>query len=162
MCPALCHPLDHSLQAPLSVGSRRQEFWSGLPCRSPGDLLYLGIEPGSLALQVDSLPAGPPGKPVKVSIGVRGCEVAQLCPALCSPVDCTHQTPLAMRFPARILEWVAISSSRGSFDPGIEAMPLASPALADESFTSVPPGKPLDRHILSLITLCHGCLLTSL
>ena len=41
-------------------------------------------------------------------------------------------------------------------------MPLASPALADEFFTSVAPVKPLDRHILSLIILYHKCLLTSL
>ena len=35
-------------QAPLSMGFSRQEYWSGLPCPSPGDLSYLGIEPASL------------------------------------------------------------------------------------------------------------------
>jgi len=35
-------------QAPLSMGSSRQEYWSGLPCSSPGDLLNLGMEPVSL------------------------------------------------------------------------------------------------------------------
>ena len=40
----------------------RQEYWSGLPFPSPGDLPNLGIEPGSPALQVDSLPFEPPGK----------------------------------------------------------------------------------------------------
>ena len=34
-------------QAPLSVGFSRQEHWSGLPCSSPGDLPYPGIEPTS-------------------------------------------------------------------------------------------------------------------
>ena len=38
-------------------GLSRQEYWSGLPCLSPGDLLNPGIEPGSPALQADSLPA---------------------------------------------------------------------------------------------------------
>ena len=42
-------------QAPLSVGFSRQDYWSGLPFLSPEDLLNLGIEPGSLALQADSL-----------------------------------------------------------------------------------------------------------
>ena len=37
------------------MGFSRQEYWSGLPFLSPGDLLDPGIEPGSPALQVDSL-----------------------------------------------------------------------------------------------------------
>ena len=41
----------------------RQEYWSGLPFPSPGDLPDPGIEPGSPALQVDYLPAELPGKP---------------------------------------------------------------------------------------------------
>ena len=44
-------------QAPLSMGFSRQEYWSGFPFPSPGDLLDLGIEPGSPALQGDSLPS---------------------------------------------------------------------------------------------------------
>ena len=36
--------------APLSMGFFRQEYWSGLPCPPPGDLLNPGIEPGSPAL----------------------------------------------------------------------------------------------------------------
>ena len=41
----------------------RQEYWSGLPFPSPGDLPDSGIEPGSPALQADALPSEPPGKP---------------------------------------------------------------------------------------------------
>ena len=41
----------------------RQEYWSGLPFPSPGDLPAPGIEPGSPALQTDSSPSEPPGKP---------------------------------------------------------------------------------------------------
>ena len=40
-----------------------QEYWSGLPYPSPGDLPNLGIKPGSPALQVDFLPDEPQGKP---------------------------------------------------------------------------------------------------
>ena len=50
-------------QAPLPIEFCRQEYWSGLPFSSPGDFPNPGIEPGSPALQVDSLPSELPGKP---------------------------------------------------------------------------------------------------
>ena len=53
-----------ALQAPLSIGFSRQEHWRGLPFPSPGDLPDPGTEPMSPALQEESLPAKPPGKPV--------------------------------------------------------------------------------------------------
>ena len=56
-----CDPMKCSLQGPLSMEFPRQEYWSGLPCPPPGDLANPGIKPSS-ALQVDSLPAEPPGK----------------------------------------------------------------------------------------------------
>ena len=46
-------------QTPLSMGSPRQEHWSGLPFPSSGDLPNPGIEPGSPALQTDTLPSEP-------------------------------------------------------------------------------------------------------
>ena len=49
-------------QPPLSVGFPRQGYWSGLPFPSPGDLPDPGIEPGSPALQADSLPSETPGR----------------------------------------------------------------------------------------------------
>ena len=42
----------------------REEYWSGLPFPSPGDLPNPGIEPGFPALQADALPSEPPGKPL--------------------------------------------------------------------------------------------------
>ena len=42
----------------------RQEYWSGLPFPSLGDLPDQGIEPGSPALQEDSFPSEPQGKPL--------------------------------------------------------------------------------------------------
>ena len=49
-------------QIPPSMGFSRQEYWSGLPFPSPGDLPDAGIEPRSPALQADALPSEPPGK----------------------------------------------------------------------------------------------------
>ena len=49
-------------QAPLPMGFSRQEYWSGLPFPSPGDLPNLGIKPRSPALQANSLPLRPPGR----------------------------------------------------------------------------------------------------
>ena len=43
-------------QVPLSIAFPRQEYWSGLPFPSPGDLSHPGIEPRSAELQGDSLP----------------------------------------------------------------------------------------------------------
>ena len=48
-------------QAPLSMKFFRQEYWSGLPCPSPGNLPDPGIKPRSPALWADSLPPQPPG-----------------------------------------------------------------------------------------------------
>ena len=56
-------PRPVAQQAPLSVGFSRQEYWSGLPFPSPGNLPDPGIEPGSLTLQADALTSEPPGKP---------------------------------------------------------------------------------------------------
>ena len=50
-------------QALPSMGFSRQEYWSGLPFPSPGELPDPGIEPGSPALQAGALPSEPPGKP---------------------------------------------------------------------------------------------------
>ena len=49
-------------QAPPSMGFSSQEYWSGLPFPSPGDLPNPGIEPRSLALQAGALIFEPPGK----------------------------------------------------------------------------------------------------
>ena len=55
-------PWTGARQAPLSVGVSRQEYWSGLPFPSPGDLPNPGIKPGSPALQADALTSELPGK----------------------------------------------------------------------------------------------------
>ena len=70
-------------------------YWSGLPCLSPGDLSDPGIKPRSPALQADSLPSKPPGKSVCVCACACVCIHASmrakslwLCSTLCDPTDC--------------------------------------------------------------------------
>ena len=62
-CSTLATPWTVACKSPLSMGFSRQEYWSGLPFPSPGDIPDPGIKPGSPALQADSLPSEPPGKP---------------------------------------------------------------------------------------------------
>ena len=50
------------------MGFSRQEYWSGLPFPSPGNLPDLGSEPVTPALQADALPSEPPGKPKDKSL----------------------------------------------------------------------------------------------
>ena len=59
----LCDPMECSHQAPLSMEFPRQEYWSGMPLPSPGDLPDPGIELRSTALETDGLPSEQPGKP---------------------------------------------------------------------------------------------------
>ena len=63
----LVTPWTVAHQAPLSMGFSRQEYWSGFPFPSPGDLPNPGIEPRSPALQTDALSSEPPGKPNNTS-----------------------------------------------------------------------------------------------
>ena len=56
-------PWTVAYQAPVSMGFSRQEYWSGLPFPSPGDLPNSGIKPESPTLQADALTSEPPGMP---------------------------------------------------------------------------------------------------
>ena len=56
-------PWTAAHQAPPSIGFSRQEYWSGLPFPSPGDLPDPGIEPRSPALQADALTLSYKGSP---------------------------------------------------------------------------------------------------
>ena len=71
-CSTFCNSVDCYLPGSSVHGILRQEYWSGLSFPSPGDLFNPGTEPGSPALQAESLPSepleggfliiGPPGK----------------------------------------------------------------------------------------------------
>ena len=78
-----------------------------------------------------------------LSLGAVLCLVAQSCLTLCDPMDCSLPgSSVCGILQARILEWVAMPSSRGSSVPGIEPR---SPALQAETLLSEPPGKPISR-----------------
>ena len=65
--PLCVTPGTAALQAPLSMGFSRQEYWSGLPCPPPRDPPHPRMEPSSPvspALQVDSLPLSHQGNPI--------------------------------------------------------------------------------------------------
>ena len=113
----LATPGTVACQASLPMGFSRQEYWSGLPFLSPGDLPDPGIEPGSPALQADSLPTELEGKPqCHPSPGlylVVTDSYATRCPQqLCPPGSSVHWISQA-----RTLEWLAISYCRGSSRP---------------------------------------------
>ena len=116
--PTLCNPMAVACQAPLSMGFSGQEYQSGLPCPPPGDLSDIEIEPQSLKL---SALAGrfftsatwEAQWVYKIIIVKMKVKVAQSCPTLCDPMDYTVHGILQ----ARILEWVAVPFSRGSFQP---------------------------------------------
>ena len=85
--------------------------WSGVPFLSPGDLPNPRIEPRSPAVQVDSLPAELPGKPI-ISAAAAAAESLQPRPTLCGPIDGSPPgSPVPGTLQARALEWVAISFS---------------------------------------------------
>ena len=83
-------PWTIARQAPLSMGFSRQEYWSGLPFPSPGDLPNPGIEPPSLMSPVLT------GMFFTTSTTCKApdlfmlcmCLVTQSCPATCDPMDC--------------------------------------------------------------------------
>ena len=77
-------PWTVALQAPLPMKFSRQEYWSGLPFPSPGDLPDPGIEPGFPTLQADSLPSEPPGKSyVIICVYICVCVYIYVCVCVC-------------------------------------------------------------------------------
>ena len=118
-CLTLCYFIDYNCQAPLFMEFPRQEYWSGLWFPSPGDLPDLGIEPPSLASPAFA------GRFFTVwaireaqtttCVCVRVCESLS-CVQLCDPMDCSLPgSSVHGILQAKILKWVVISFSRGSF-----------------------------------------------
>ena len=150
-------PWTVALQVPLSKRFSRQEYWSGLPFPSLGDLPDPGIEPESPALQADSLLSEPRNfcfilgenvsswdwvdlraalEQVRVSKPSGASESRSVVSdSLSDPIDYTVHGILQ----ARILEWVAYSFSRGSSQPRIEPR---SPVLQVDSLPTELSGKP--------------------
>ena len=123
-------------QAPLYVGFPRQEYWTGLPLPSLGDLSNPGMEPGSATLAGDSLPLSHQGSPWNCYAVAAAAKSLQSYLTLCDPID---GSPPGSHIPgilqARTLEWVAISfSSAGKWKVKIKSLsrvrPLATPWTA--------------------------------
>ena len=66
LCLTLCNPIDCSQPDSSVHGFPRQEYLSGLPFYSSVDLPDPEIEPTPPALQADTLPSEPPGKPIVI------------------------------------------------------------------------------------------------
>ena len=133
------------------MGFSRQEYWSGLPCASPAlagkffttSTTWKAHIGAQIARNWNGVLHG-------ICSSSRVCTrpfvrikkekvlVAELCPTVCEPMDCSPtlynvacQSPLSMGFSqAKILEWVAISFSGDLPNPGIKP---ASPALQADS-----------------------------
>ena len=132
------------------MGFSRQEYWNGLPSPPPGDLPNLGIKPTSLMSnlhwQVDSLLLAPPGKARSYhAAAAAAAKSLQSCPTLCDPMDCNPPgSSVHGILHARILEWVAKPSSRGSSQPRDH---ISSVSCIGKWVPLLPPGKPLDHTI---------------
>ena len=124
-------------QAPPSMGFSRQEYWSGLPFPSPGDLPNPGIEPRSPTLQADALISEPPGKTkdkgTKVKLKVKLLSRVRLFE---TPLTVAHQAPPSMGF-SKQEYWSGLPfPSPGNLpDPGIKP---GSPAFQADALTSEP------------------------
>ena len=136
-CIQLCTtPWTVAHQVALSTEFSRQEYWGGLSFPTPGDLHDPGIAlPGRFftTAPLKNIDIGSvPGKELS-ACEVKWSEVAQLCLTLCNPVDCSLLgSSVHGIFQAIVLEWIAISFSRGSSQP--RARTLVSQTV-DRGFT---------------------------
>ena len=150
-------------QASLSMGFPRHEYWSRLPCPLSGDLPDPGIfeiqesNPCLLCLLYGRQilhPLSHQGRQIYIEVNHFALHlkltqhykstmkvfVAPLCSTLCNPMDCSPPGSSVHGISqARILEWAAMPSSRGS---SLLRDRTTSPALAGRFFTTKLPGKP--------------------
>ena len=108
----LATPWTVAYQAPPSMGFSRQECWSGVPLPSPTHTHYTyTIEYYSATRKNEILPCATIWMDLKALCVLSHSVVS----TLCNPHRLAHQAPLSMEIPlARILEWVAMPSSRAS------------------------------------------------
>ena len=93
----LVTPWTVAYQAPPSMGFSRQDYWSGLPFLSAGDLPNPGIKPGSPAWQTRTLPSEIPGKPLlyrRFSIAIYVTQ-GKACMSIQSPNSSHPASPMA-------------------------------------------------------------------
>ena len=153
-------PLTAAHQVPPSLGFSRQEHWIGLPFPSPmqesenckwsrsvvsNSLWPHGLQPTKLLRPWDF-----PGKSMEwvaiafsIHISIVS-SVPQLCPTLCNPMDCIlPSSSVHGIFQARVLEWIAISFSRGSSQPRDQTLVSC---IANRFFITWAIGKSCEQH----------------
>ena len=124
------NPWTVAHQTPLSMEFSRQEYWSGEPSLSPGDLPYPVIKPGCPTLQENSLPSGLPNM----------CLWLSCVWLFATPWTVTRQAPLSLGF-SRQKFWSGLPfPSPGDF-PNPRIKPW-SPTLQADSLPFQPLGKP--------------------
>ena len=97
--------------APRSMGFPRQEYWSGVVISFPKGSSQARDRTHVSALQADTLPPKPPGKP-PIKVAAAAAKLLQSCPTLCNPIDGSPPGSLVPGIlQARVLEWVAIAFS---------------------------------------------------
>ena len=124
-----------------SMEFSRPKYWSGQPFPSPGDLPNPGIKPGSPTLQVDSLPAEPPGKPKH---DIQFYSVTQSCPTLQphglqhAMPPCPSPTPGVYPSSSPLGWWChpSISSSVISFSSCLQSFTASRSFLVSQFFAS--------------------------
>ena len=141
-CICACSVMSHSFAAPwtvahlapLSMGFSRQEYWSGLPFPSPGDLSNPGnkpASPASPALQTDSLSLNPLGSPAKVSVTPWGLGRAPIPGERSSGTEGNLRHTLTSSARAAVL--------RGPQSASAELPDWVAPLLPDSSADTPPP-----------------------
>ena len=117
-CPTLCDPIDGSPPGPPSLGFSRQEHWSGLPVPSPMRESEVAQSCPTLSDPMDCSPPGSSVHGIFQAIHKMKVIAAQSFLTFCDSMDWSPPgSSVRGIFQARILEWVAIPFSRGSFQP---------------------------------------------
>ena len=135
-------PWTVAYQAPQYMEFSRQEYWSGLPFPSPGDLPNPRIKPGSPALQTDALPSVPPGKPFFT--------VVKNPPVSARDIRDASSTPGLRRPPGGHSNSLQYSSLENPIDRGawwatVQGVPKSQTRLS--THTEVPRETDVNRHI---------------
>ena len=137
--PLFVTPMDYSPPGSSVHGIFQPRILEWVAISPLGNLPNPGIKPMSLltpALASRFFTTSPTWEGL-LFYEVEWSEVAQSCPTVCNPVDCSPLgSPVYGILWARILEWVAVSFSRDLPGPGIEPR---SPALHADALTSEPP-----------------------
>ena len=137
----------------------RQEYWSGLPFPSPGDLPNPGVKPESPALQTDSLPTEPLGTPyfqvafcitLFICVCISGCAVSSLLCGLLS--SCGKQGLLSGCNVGFSSQWLLLLQSKGSRSCGLQQLQRVGSAVVAPGLRST--GSIVLVHGLSCSAAC--------